>query len=645
MPLTTAPLHRQPKLYLHPTLFSPDPSLGQAMTLISRNRYACDIHPHVLLRSVPHDAATAGWAERLHLHRHPGPVTLGLVGGYAELLLDLGTEVEGWPELELESTESTSVVADFGESLEEAEGLVIGLMPLSTVSMPMSAGRHRLRFDLARYRCEGSGGVMGPAERAADDRRPSWMGGVVQRACRFIRLRMISSAAQITVHEVKVRAEFTGGPPQGQFTCSDPAWQRLWWTSLYTARLCTRPDTFWDGPKRDRSSWHGDARIIQLAWLGGWCDQVPGEGILGRIPEDFWPGAVPGYSADCLAILREQLLVHGDSPAFRAAYERAVRMLHWVAETQCNDEGLVQRRDGINLFFGIGFTDWSEMPQGGRLEELASTQCRQLEMWNLAADLAERLGLSEQAASHRSRACALAETLRRHFWRPGIGMIHTRNHVGQVPNPHLPASVHAERTYTEGIALGESGPSRQANALAIIAGALLPEDLPQALAVLDGAALPPVITPYFQWFIAEARARCGCAAEGVKAFAAYVGGHLEAEGAATIWELYDPRVKDLRRLSSSLEQTWEWQLSLCHGWGSGFVPLVARHLAGIEILEPGYQAIRCAPALGFAVDFQLVVPTPLGPLTIEGDRQGRRLCKAPAGMRVEAAGDVDVQHL
>ena len=52
-----------------------------------------------------------------------------------------------------------------------------------------------------------------------------------------------------------------------------------------------------------------------------------------------------------------------------------------------------------------------------------------------------------------------------------------------------------------------------------------------------------------------------------------------------------------------MEQTWEWQLLLCHGWGSGFVPLVARHLAGIEILKPGDQAISCAPVPGFAVDF------------------------------------------
>ncbi len=642
MPTTTAPLHRQPALYLHAQTLSPDPSLGQALIDLGGNRFGLDVHPHALLRSVPADAATSAWADRLHLHRQPGPLTLATVGSYAELLLDLGTEVEGWPELTLEATASVSVVADFGESVEEAEGLVLGLTPLPTVSLAVAAGRQCVRFDLARYRNEGSGGVFGPAEAIPGDTRPSWQGGLAQRACRFVRLRLVSAADAIIVHGFVIRAEFTGPHPTGSFTCADARWQRLWWTSLYTARLCTRRDAFWDGPKRDRSGWYGDARIIQLAWLAGWCDKEPAAGMLTRIPVDYWPGGVPGYSADGLAMLQQQLMVHGDSPEVRAAYARVVQMLTWVATSQCGADGLVQRRDGVQLFGDIGFTDWSEMPQGGRLEELASPQCKILELWRLAAVLAHRLGDQPQAVLCEQRATALASVLRQRFWRPALGMIHTLNHVGLVPNPHLPASGHAERTYVKGIALGESGPSRQANVLALLTGVVDNKDLPTALAVINSPDLPPVITPYFHWYMAEARARGGDRAGALRAFANYVGGHIEAEGAATIWELYDPRVRDLRRFSGHLEQGHEWQLSLCHGWGAGFVPLVAQHLAGISITAPGYRSIRCAPAPGTDRAFHLTTPTPLGPLTIEGDGRGKHLCRAPSGMMVEASDTVEV---
>lgn len=642
MPTTTAPLQRRPRLWRHPATSSPDPSLDQELRDLGGNRFGLELHPHALLRSVPADAATAAWAERLHLHRHPGSLVLALVESYAELLLDLGSEVEGWPVLELESEAPVSVVADFGESVEEAEGLVLGLTPLPTVSRAVPAGRQRLTFDLARYRQEGSGGVFGPAEALPGDDRPSWMGGRVQRAARFVRLRFVSSAASIVMHGFSMLAEFTGRQPAGGFTCSDPRWQHLWWTSLYTARLCTRPEAFWDGPKRDRNGWYGDARIIQLAWLGGWCDPRPAQGLLARIPVGSWPGGVPGYSADALAMVREQFLVHGDSDGLRSAYARALDMIGWIAGTQCDQDGLLRRQDGVKLFGGIGFTDWSELPQGGRLEELACPQCKLLELWRLAAEVAGLLGDQVRSADWRGRAEALTIRLRERFWRPGIGMIHTLNHVGEVPNPLLPAVEHARRSYDQGIALGASGPSRQANALAVLAGVVEERDLPLALSVLDSAALPPVITPYFHWFLAEARARCGSIAAALRAFADYVGGHLEAEQAATIWELYDPRVRDLRRFSGHLEQGHEWQLSLCHGWGAGFVPLVARHLAGISITAPGYRSVRCAPNPEPGPAFALVIPTPLGPLAVEGDGRGKHLCRAPAGMAVAGGATVEV---
>jgi hypothetical protein len=620
--------------YLHPDLGSPDPTLGQTTSDLGGGRVGLDVHPHRLLRASPSDAATATWGARLDIHRHAGDLRLELIDRRAELLLDFGTEVEGWPELEISADEVVSVVACFGESREEAEGLVFGLTPIPTISLSVPPGRHCVPLDLLRWRNKGSRSEPISVPLSGDS-RPDWLGSRVPRVARFVHLRLVSGAAFLTLHRFVIHAEFTGGAPEGSFRCSDPAWQRLWWTSLYTARLCTRPDAFWDGPKRDRSGWFGDARIIQLAWLGGWCDGRPAAGMFPRLPVNSWVGGVPNYNFDALAMILEHLNTHGDSPEVRSAFAQAITMLDWVEATQLDSDGFLVHREGLSYFGGLGFVDWSLMPAGGRFEELSWLQGKLVEGWRLAAALAAQLGDASRAAAWTGRAEALARLVRTRFWRPGTGMIHTLNHVGTVGNPHLPGQdEHYQRTYLDGIALGPSGPTRQANAIAVLAGILGPDDLSTALAVLDNPGIPPVITPYFAWYEAEARARCGERANALRGFAAYLGNLLETEDAGTIWEIYNPSIKDLRRFSGHFEQGWEWQLSLCHGWGAGFIPLVARHLAGITVLEPGYRRIRLDPAPGLALDFTLVVPTPLGPLTVEGDRSGRRNCRAPMGMKV-----------
>ena len=60
---------------------------------------------------------------------------------------------------------------------------------------------------------------------------------------------------------------------------------------------------------------------------------------------------------------------------------------------------------------------------------------------------------------------------------------------------------------------------------------------------------------------------------------------IEREDATTLWETYDPEVRDLRRFFSHLEPGFFGAMSLCHGWGSGLVPLSARWLAGIDIKD------------------------------------------------------------
>ncbi|MEI6424551.1 MAG: hypothetical protein WCP55_20200, partial [Lentisphaerota bacterium] len=133
----------------------------------------------------------------------------------------------------------------------------------------------------------------------------------------------------------------------------------------------------------------------------------------------------------------------------------------------------------------------------------------------------------------------------------------------------------------------------------------------------NAADIANVITPYFAYYEQSARALCGDPTSALRVFRDYIGGMLETEDAATIWEYYIPTLRDLRRYSSHLDLNWNWPTSLCHGWGAGAVPLTTEFLLGIIPLKPGFSEIKLSPAAGLTWDYEARVPTPFGPITVE----------------------------
>ena len=60
----------------------------------------------------------------------------------------------------------------------------------------------------------------------------------------------------------------------------------------------------------------------------------------------------------------------------------------------------------------------------------------------------------------------------------------------------------------------------------------------------------------------------------------------------------------------------------CHGWSSTPTRDLVVHTLGIAPAEPGYAAVRVAPALGDLDWARAVVPTPHGPVTVEAHADG-----------------------
>jgi hypothetical protein len=603
-------------VYHHAKSLSPDPLYAREGRPTERGRgEELDVRPHELVRLEPPCSSAERWASSLDIFSAPGEVELVPdENGRLEMVLDFGTEVEGRLELACTVPDLCNVYVTFGESAPEAEAWgVPGQQPVPTEHWHLPAGgRHERTFDA--------------------------------RGFRFVRLHVFDLAGAVTFHDICVHAWMAFRLRRGDMRCSDDRFQRVWQTSVYTARLCTREDCYWDGVKRDRHGWYGDARITQETTDLVYMDPIPAAKMLLRMPTDEWANGIPGYSFDGVAMLKQLILTYGtDQPSVEAAYARAQKMMGWVRQSQVTERGLVKRTEGTDLFFGIGFLDWSPMPVGGRLEELSWLQFKYLEALGNMALIAGWLGREADAKRYRRQVDQLTPMLLDRFWRAERGFAHTLNLADRRWKKYSDGMEgHYQRTYVDGMQLGESGPSRHSMALAAWAGLCQVEDRRKAvLRVLDDPDVAPVITPYFAYYEQMARAMCGDRPGALRNMRDYVGEQIERHDSACCWESYEPEVEDFRRWGLH-----EFPKSLCHGWSSGIVGLSARHLLGLEPKSPGYRAVSIAPPVDLPWSFEASIPTPDGDIHVVRDGGSepiryrlpetvRHIGRTPEGVRLE----------
>jgi hypothetical protein len=595
-------------LLLHPSSLSPDPLYGRAGGGGNSFLSTRVLHPVECLRAFPPRPAVQAWGAGLDRFKPPGPLALVPADGRWELVLDFGTELEGGLELAV-SGGPCRLYVGFGESVPEAEGW----------GTPTDHPRQVVEWIIGR-----------PAARRRFD----------PRGFRFVRLQAHDVRNPMTLESAAVRAVFGFRARKGDLLCSDARLQRAWQASVYTVRLCSRENQYWDGIKRDRFGWFGDARVMQETADAVFHDPRPAGAMLAeQLPPDRWAMGIPGFSFDAAALLRRQILAHGiGAPGVREGYRRVRALLDWAARTQCDSRGLITRDPAQEYFSTVCFFDWSPMPLGGPFEDLAPLQCQHLEALRSAARVAAWLGEAADAARWTLRADRLARVIGRRFRAPGGGLHHTLRRSVPEWLPMFNAILDPARRfldrYHRKADCGPSGPSRHSMALAWRAGLLqTPAARRAALAVFRSRRLPALQTPYFQYFEQDARAGCGDAAGALAAMRDYVAGQLEANDSATVWEWHVPGEGPLERLALG-----DWPKSLCHGWGSGLVPLVQRALLGIRPVEPGFSVVELAPsgAAGLAVD--ATVPTPFGPIRARREKRGPWTVRAPVEIEIRNTG-------
>ncbi len=574
----------------HDKSLSPDPLFAQPHGRVDGAWQIKTLYPNAIthLNSAENANVECAWNQPF------AGMTLFPEHGEAECVVDFGTEFEGSLVVEMEGEEAGCVAVSFGEN--EMEARELGQPSRCKEQRPrkvqwfVQAGHNHKEFEEGGFR--------------------------------FARLWFFGFKKPLVLKSLQAEARFMFPRYQGAFTCENKALQQLWYCSAYTARLCTRPDAYWDGIKRDRVGWYGDARITQQATDAAFFGGEPAENMLLNLQTDAWANGIPNYSFDAVAMLKQLILVYGaDRPLLTQIYSRMQAFMNWALQTQTTKEGLIQHTANTHYFFNIGFLDWTPQPLGGRLEELACLQFAWLSCLRDAAQIAGWLGCTADAKNYQAHHDNLKPLLKKRFRVASGGYHHTLNlSVPPETSWEMPITpnLHYQTTYEEGQQFGPSGPSLHSAAQAVFAGLVDPNDAADMLSLFSDPRLPAIVTTYYQYYVLHARSLLGDASNAFSELIRFFLPMLEKYDSPTILETFEPHLSDGEMWSMG----GSWPRSQCHGWGTCAVPMIQSFLAGITILEPGFSQIQFAPSPALPWAFELEIPTIHGSVRVSRTKTG-----------------------
>ena len=493
----------------------------------------------------------------------------------ARILLDLGREIHGSMRILVQSTKPTRVTINvrFGESVSEA------LTP-ETV--------HNATNDHANRDFKLTLGMLSGTDTN-------------ESGFRFICLELSEPDTEIAIKAVEGVLIYRDIEYVGSFECNDETVNKIYNTAAYTAHL-NMQEYMWDGIKRDRLVWIGDMHpeVMTICSVFGDCDVVPRslDSLRKITPVGSWMNGIPAYTLWWVMCQYDYYMQNGRIDYLREQQE----YLRELIPALC---GYVSP-DGSECLPDWRFIDWPTNDNPGAkhcgLQGLLALALNSL------AYLCEVLGENELASLCREK----------------YGLM----------KKHIPSSE-----------------AKSATALLSLSGIGDAEVLDREVLSVGEAH---GYSTFYSYYILAARALAGKTAAALDNMREYYGAMLKL-GATTFWEDFN--------LDWAYNDKGEWDAnpidevvpdggkdihadfgaycyvglrhSLCHGWSSGPVTFLTRHVAGIKILEPGCRRIQIKPNLCGLDYIRASFPTPYGKLTIYTDKSGRLDVAAPAGVIVE----------
>ena len=411
-----------------------------------------------------------------------------------------------------------------------------------------------------------------------------------------MRLEVPADRPEVKLTGVCATAVYRDWEYVGYFDSDDERLNRIWHTGAYTVHLNCQ-DYIYDGVKRDRLVWMGDLypeiRTLLAVFEDTELIEKSLDFVRDRTPRDKWMNTASSYSCWWIICLRDFYRARGNYSYLKSQKAELFALL--------------------NRLLACIAPDGSE----------ALTEWRFLD-WSTAED---------DAAKHAGLQGLLAWTL-----DSGTELALELNH------PRLARRCAAGAARLRTVA-PECGGNKIAAAMQILGKVADPARLNAEIMRHEPAR---GISTFYGYFVLLARAHAGDLGGALDVIRDYWGAMLDF-GATTFWEDFDldwtENAYGIDRLPVPAKQDIHGDFgkhcyrglrhSLCHGWSSGPVTFLTRHVAGIKILEPGCRRIQIKPNFCGLDYIRASFPTPYGKLTIYTDKSGRLDVDAPAGVIVE----------
>lgn len=374
---------------------------------------------------------------------------------------------------------------------------------------------------------------------------------------------------------------------RADFVCDVPEVKKVFDVCVHTFHLNCR-EFFFDGIKRDRWVWSGDAyqsaMVNQYLFFDPAITRRTIRALLGRAPYEQHINCINDYSAYLIIMVWDYYRATGDAEFVRKVFP-SVRALYDFIISRLDENGLVIGRPDDWVFM-----DWARFDREGPL-------CgEQILLWKIMDVMAHLCALmGHESEDFAVRADDLKAKIDNLYWDCEKG------------------------AYIDSFASGKRHVTRHANIFAVLYGFAPEKNGIITENVLLNDAIDPITTPYFKFFELMALCRLGYVEKAQEMIMTYWHPMLEL-GATAIWEQFDPREKGAEHYAMYGDP---YGRSLCHAWGSGPVCLLEQYVAGVENTGVAYDTFVVAPRPGLYKKFSASCPIMNGQVKVEFDAEKR----------------------
>ncbi len=369
----------------------------------------------------------------------------------------------------------------------------------------------------------------------------------------------------------------------GSFKCDNDLVNKLWDVCAYTMLLNSR-EGFFDGIKRDRWVWSGDAYQTNFVnyYLAFDKDIVRRtiRMLRGGDPIKKHINTISDYTFLWISSVWEYYLHTGDKDFVSDIYPEILDMWAFI-EPRLDSDGMYKRQPDDWVFI-----DWSTFDPAG---PMCAEQMLLARAYECTEKYAALLGDTKWQKHAKARHEYIVSEVNKRYWNEEKG------------------------AFVDDYKSGKENVTRHANIFAILFDYTSEERKEKIIKnVIFNDKITKITTPYFEFYELDAMCKIGNFEYMTNMLDSYWGEMLRL-GATTIWEEFDPTKKGIEHYEM---YGGKYEKSLCHAWGASPIYLLGKYALGVKPTDVGYKSYEIKPSLMNFGEISGTVPTPNGDIFV-----------------------------